>query len=158
MTEKPVNARSTFFLKAPGAVLGCLLLSLCMAQAHGAGIFPVKVVVASESWDQLMYEDGNHAPEGVIAEFVNRMNEVQDKFHFDLSIFPRLRLNKAFMDKEADVYPLRNTAWTAPELGLLATKTILSSGDVYFARKNNRYGGSKVFDNPKNKTLAGVRG
>jgi ABC-type amino acid transport substrate-binding protein len=86
------------------------------------------------------------------------MNAVQDKFRFELAIYPRLRLDQVFMDKRADVYPLRTVAWTRPELGLLPTRTIFTSGDVYFAHGANRYRGRAVFDNLKAKKIAGVRG
>jgi ABC-type amino acid transport substrate-binding protein len=117
-----------------------------------------RVAVATESWAQLMYLDSKNVPQGVIADFVNRMNEVQDKFRFELTIYPRLRLDQVFMDKQADVYPLRTVAWTRPELGLLQTRTILTSGDVYVARRTNRFGGRKVFDDLKKRKIAGVRG
>lgn len=86
------------------------------------------------------------------------MNAVQDRFYFELMIYPRLRLDQIFIDKEADVYPLRTVSWTDPKLGLLPTKTILSSGDIYFARKANRYGGRKVFDDLRARSIAGVKG
>ncbi len=117
-----------------------------------------QVVVVTDSWAQLMYLDDKNAPSGVLADFVNRMNEVQDKFHFELSIYPRLRVAQAFANREADVYPLRTVAWTEPSYGLLPTKTIFTSGDMYFARKNNRHGGRKVFHDLKSKGIAGVRG
>ncbi|MES3020652.1 MAG: transporter substrate-binding domain-containing protein [Pseudomonadota bacterium] len=118
----------------------------------------VKVVVATDSWGQLMYLDKKNVPSGVLADFVNKMNVVQDKFGFELVIYPRLRVDSAFIAKEADVYPLRTMAWTKPALNLLPTKTILTSGDVYFARRNNRFGGAKVFQNLREKNIAGVRG
>jgi ABC-type amino acid transport substrate-binding protein len=118
----------------------------------------VKIVVASESWDQLLYVDNRNEPKGVIADFVNAMNQVQNKFRFELSIYPRLRLDKVFMDKEADVYPIRTTLWTDPSLDLLPTKTIFSSGDIFFAKRTNRFGGQNVFVNMKAKNIVGVRG
>lgn len=132
------------------------LFLLCAAA--GAAHAQVKVAVATESWAQLMYLDKKNVPRGVMAEFVQRMNEVQDKFRFELAIFPRLRLDQEFLDKRADVYPLRTVAWTRPELGLLATRTILTSGDLYIARSGNRHGGRKVFDDIAKKKIAGVRG
>lgn len=129
-----------------------------MAVAIGAAHAQIKVVVASDSWAQLMYLDDKNVPRGAIADFVNRMNEVQDKFRFELIIYPRLRVDRAFMDKEADVYPLRTTLWTNPALGLLPTKTLFSSGDIYFAKRSNRFGGRKVFDDLKAKSIVGVRG
>lgn len=134
------------------------LLALCMALAAGAAHARIKVIVATDSWAQLMYLDSKKVPSGDLADFVNRMNEVQDKFRFELAIYPRVRLDRVFLDKQADVYPLRTILWTKPEQGLLATKTIFTSGDIYFARRDNRFGGHKVFDNLKEKTVAGVRG
>jgi ABC-type amino acid transport substrate-binding protein len=131
-----------------------VLLTLAAGAAHAQ----TKVVVATESWAQLMYLDSKNVPAGVLADFVNRMNEVQDKFRFELAIYPRLRLDRVFIDKQADVYPLRTVAWTSPELNLLSTKTIFSSGDVYFAHRSNRFGGKAVFNNLKSKRIAGVRG
>jgi hypothetical protein len=86
------------------------------------------------------------------------MNQVQDKFRFDVVLYPRLRLNQVFIDKQADVYPFRTVAWTEPELGLLPTRTIISSGDVYFARSSNHFGGKGVFDDIRHRLLAGVSG
>jgi ABC-type amino acid transport substrate-binding protein len=131
-----------------------LLLSLAAGAVHAQ----TKVIVATESWAQLMYLDDQKAPAGLLADFVNRMNEVQDKFKFELAIYPRLRLDQVFMDKQADVYPLRTVAWTRPELNLLPTKTIFSSGDVYFARRANHFGGHQVFDRIKARRIVGVRG
>jgi ABC-type amino acid transport substrate-binding protein len=126
--------------------------------AAGNALAQVKVLVATDSWAQLMYLDSKNVPSGVLADFVNRMNEVQDKFKFELVIYPRLRVDSAFELKEADVYPLRTVLWTKPEHNLLPTKTIFVSGDVYFARKSNRFGGHKVFQNLKSRNVAGVRG
>lgn len=139
------------------ATLRLVLLSLLCATGAAAQA-QTKVIVATESWAQLMYLDQKNAPQGVLADFVHRMNEVQDKFKFELAIFPRLRLDQEFMGKQADVYPLRTVAWTRPELGLLPTRTILISGDLYFARAGNRFGGAKVFDDIGKKKIAGVRG
>lgn len=132
-----------------------VLIVLCAA---GAASAQTRVVVATESWAQLMYLDKKKVPQGVLADFVQRMNEVQDKFRFELAIYPRLRLDQEFMDKRADVYPLRTVAWTRPELGLLATRTILTSGDLYFAHSSNRHDGRKVFNDIAKKKIAGVRG
>lgn len=134
------------------------LLALCMALCTANAQARIKVVVATDSWAQLMYLDSRNVPAGDLADFINRMNEVQDTFQFDLVIYPRLRVDRVFIDKEADVYPLRTTLWTRPELGLLPTKTIFTSGDIYFARRANRFGGHKVFDDLAAKTVAGVRG
>ncbi|MES2320204.1 MAG: transporter substrate-binding domain-containing protein [Pseudomonadota bacterium] len=134
------------------AFLGVLCLAPAFAQAQ------TKVRVATETWAELMYLDDKNVPSGVLAEFVGRMNAVQDKFQFELAIYPRLRLDRVFVDKQADVYPLRTVAWTRPELNLLPTKTILTSGDVYVARSANRYGGRKIFADIKSKKIAGVRG
>jgi ABC-type amino acid transport substrate-binding protein len=128
----------------------CLLALPAMAQ--------IKVRVATETWGTLMYLNQQNKPSGVIADFVERMNQVQTKYRFELAIFPRLRLDQIFIDNEADVYPLRTVAWTRPELGLLATKTVFASGDVYFAHSVNRFGGRKVFADLKKRRVAGVRG
>ncbi len=135
--------------------LAALLLAFCMTASAATR---VTVVVASESWDQVLYLSDKNKPEGVLADFVRRMDEVQDKFHFELRIFPRLRLDQIFIDKAADVYPLRTTEWTKPELGLLPTKTIVNSGDVYVAKRSNRFGESKVFADLKSRNIVGVRG
>lgn len=140
-----------------GAFLRSALFLLCISTA-GTVSAQVNVRVATEPWDQIVYLDDAGKPKGAIADFVRKMNGVQSKFHFELNVYPRLRLDTVFMDKEADVYPLRTTVWTNPALGLLPTKTILSSGDVYFAKRNNRFGGAKVFDNLAKKNIAGVRG
>ncbi|NHZ81484.1 transporter substrate-binding domain-containing protein [Massilia sp. CCM 8695] len=139
-------------------LLKSALLASCLALAAAGAQARIKVIVATDSWAQLMYLDSRKVPKGELADFVNRMNDVQDKFHFELIIYPRLRLDRVFIDKEADVYPLRTTAWTRPELGLLPTKTIFTSGDIYFARRANRFGGHKVFDDLTVPTVAGVRG
>jgi ABC-type amino acid transport substrate-binding protein len=117
-----------------------------------------KVIVATETWGHLMYVDAHGKPAGLIADFIQRMNEVQAKFHFELAIYPRLRLDQIFADKKADVYPLRTLDWVSPKMNLRASKTIVDSGDMYFARKNNRVGGAKIFDQLKTRFLAGVRG
>ncbi|HWW68478.1 MAG TPA: transporter substrate-binding domain-containing protein [Duganella sp.] len=130
-------------------------LTVCLAAGAQA---QVTVVVASESWDQLLYLGDKNEPKGPLADFVRRMDEVQDKFHFELKLFPRLRLDQIFIDKAADVYPLRTTEWTRPELGLLPTKTIVHSGDLYFAKRDNRFGGGKVFADLASKNIVGVRG
>jgi ABC-type amino acid transport substrate-binding protein len=132
------------------------LLALCSSLAAAAA--PTKVVVVTDSWAQLMYLDEHNVPSGELADFVRRMNAVQDKFAFELNIFPRLRVDQAFADKQADVYPLRTVAWTKPSSGLLPTRTIFSSGDIYFARKDNRHGGRKVFEQMATRRVAGVRG
>ena len=133
------------------ALLSCLLLS-------GAAAARTKVIVATDSWARLMYLDQHKAPAGPMADFINRMNAVQDRFDFELRIYPRLRVDSVFADKQADVFPLRTVAWTRPELGLLATTTIIASGDVYFARRANRYGGHKIFDQLARRRIVGVRG
>ena len=134
------------------------LFLLCLSSAAAAEAERAKVVVATDSWAQLMYLNDKNVPSGVLADFVNRMNTVQDKFRFELNIYPRLRVDSAFETKQADVYPLRTIAWTKPSLGLLPTKTIFTSGDIYFAKRANRYGGRKVFDDLASKGVAGVRG
>lgn len=133
-----------------------VILLLCVAA--GAAHARTKVMVATETWSHVMYLDKENIPQGVMADFVRRMNDVQDKFQFELAIYPRLRLDQEFIDKQADVYPFRTVAWTRPELNLLPTRTILASGDLYFARSGNRHGGRKVFDDIKRKKIAGVRG
>jgi hypothetical protein len=97
-------------------------------------------------------------PQGPFAEIIQRMNALQTRFNFDLQLVPRLRLNHLFAAGEADVYPFRTLAWTEPELKLQATQTLISTGDVYIARRDNRYGGVKVFQNLARRSLAGVRG
>jgi hypothetical protein len=119
---------------------------------------PIRVLVATEPWDRLVYVDAANVPRGDIVDFVHRMNQVQRKFHFDLVVYPRLRLNKVFASGQADVYPFRTTAWTEPELGLVRTRTIIDSGDVYFARRVNHFGGQKVFEQLDTRLLAGVSG
>jgi|GEM_PF-3485940 len=118
---------------------------------------PVDVVVASESWGKLMYADAHGVAKGPVADFINQMNVVQNKFAFHCIIIPKLRLNLYFRDKKADVYPLRTILW-APDLNLLPTKSVVTSTAVYFARKDNPYNGSQVFDNLKERTIAGNRG
>jgi ABC-type amino acid transport substrate-binding protein len=138
------------------SLLQSSLFLLCLAA--GPASAATKVIVATESWAQLMYLDHKNVPHGVLADFVHRMNEVQDQFDFELAIYPRLRLDRVFMDKQADVYPLRTVAWTRPELGLLPTRTIFTSGDIYFAHTSNRYGARLVFSDLKTRRIAGVRG
>lgn len=119
---------------------------------------PQKVIVATETWGELMYLDANNKPAGPLADFVHRMNQVQNKFAFEISIYPRTRLDRIYAQRKGDVYPLRSMTWVSPAMNLLPTKTILTSGDVYIARKNNHYGGDAVFDKPRSKIVAGVRG
>ena len=134
-----------------------LVLWLLLAMPASAKT-PIRVIVATEPWDTLVYADAKNVPRGEIVDFVRRMNQVQSKFRFDLVLYPRLRLNKVFIDKQADVYPFRTVAWTEKELGLLQTRTIINSGDVYFARRANHYGGQAVFKNLKERLIAGVSG
>jgi ABC-type amino acid transport substrate-binding protein len=119
---------------------------------------PIRVIVATEPWDRLVYADADNVPRGDIVDFVRRMNQVQVKFHFDVVLYPRLRLNQVFIDKQADVYPFRTIAWTEPQLGLLQTRTIIASGDVYFARRANHFGGQEVFKDVRHRLIAGVSG
>lgn len=140
-----------------------LMRSLLLGALCAAGLaLPVqartKVVVASETWAQLIQEGSNNRPQGAIVDFIRRMNAVQDKFEFEFVVLPRLRLNQFFIDRQADVYPLRTTLWTDPALNLVATRTILTSGDVYIARRDNRYGGAAIFDHIERRQIAGVRG
>lgn len=144
-------------MKAHASLFGAAAFALCLAAA-GAAHAKVKVVVASESWATLMYLDQKGVPRGDIVDFVHRMNEVQDKFHFEFVIYPRLRVDAVFIAKGADVYPLRTVAWTKPALNLLPTRTLFASGDVYFAKSANRFGGAKVFDDLPARSVAGVRG
>ncbi len=142
------------------SIVRLLVAAFCLALLPVQAEAPArtKVVVATDSWAQLMFLDNKNVPRGVLAEFIYRMNEVQDKFQFELVIYPRLRLDTVFLEKQADVYPLRTTLWTNPAFGLLPTKTIFSSGDVYFAKRDNRFGGAKIFSNLKARSIAGVRG
>ncbi len=111
------------------APLYSLILLLCLLASGGVEA-RTKVVVATDSWAQLMYLDKNNVPAGPMADFINRMNTVQDKFDFELVIYPRLRVDTVFANKQADVYPLRTVAWTKPELGLLPTRTVFISNDI----------------------------
>jgi hypothetical protein len=135
-----------------------LLLAAPALAAPAATKAPIRVIVATEPWDRLVYADAGGVPRGDIVDFVRRMNQVQHEFRFDLVLYPRLRLNQVFADGEADVYPFRTVAWTEPELGLLPTRTIVSSGDVYFALRANHFGGRAVFADPTRRLIAGVRG
>jgi ABC-type amino acid transport substrate-binding protein len=117
-----------------------------------------KVIVATETWGKLLYADASGAPAGLLDQFIDRMNEVQDKFQFEVAIYPRLRLDALFAQKKADVYPLRTLDWVSPKMNLQATRTIVTSGDLYFARKANHFGGEKVFDQIGTRIVAGVRG
>jgi ABC-type amino acid transport substrate-binding protein len=150
----------------PGALKAALLLALLLlafststlAATPVAANAPIRVIVATEPWDRLVYADANNVPRGDIVDFVHRMNQVQSRFRFDVVLYPRLRLNQVFADKQADVYPFRTVAWTEQELGLLQTRTIISSGDVYFAMRLNRFGGQAVILHPARRIVAGVRG
>lgn len=144
-------------MKPHTRLLNSAAFALCLAAA-GAAHAKVRVIVASESWASLMYLDQKNVPRGDIVDFVDRMNAVQDKFQFEFVIYPRLRVDAVFIAKGADVYPLRTVLWTKPELNLLPTKTIFSSGDVYFAKRANRHGGAEVFADLPAKSVAGVRG
>jgi len=147
-------------------VLACLRLTrhlpLLLALIFGLGpertLAQVRVVVASEPWSRVIYSDHDGVPRGPLVDLIEDMNQVQKHFRFEILIVPRMRLDSRFMDKTADVYPLRTTAWTAPELGLLATRTLLTSGDVYIARRDNPNGGRAVFKDLPRRSIAGVRG
>ena len=147
-------------MRTPALLLATwlLLASAALAAPATPAPAPIRVIVATEPWDRLVYADAKNVPRGEIADFVRRMNQVQRKFRFDLVLYPRLRLNRVFADGQADVYPFRTIAWTEPELGLLQTRTIINSGDVYFARRNNHFGGQKVFEQLGQRLLAGVSG
>ena len=150
----PVALKATLLL----AMWLLLAFPAIAAAVLGPAKAPIRVVVATEPWDRLVYADGANVPRGEIVDFVRRMNQVQSKFRFDLVLYPRLRLNQVFINKQADVYPFRTVAWTEPELGLLQTRTIISSGDVYFARRANHFGGQAVFNDLKHRLLVGVSG
>ncbi|MBV8667011.1 MAG: hypothetical protein JO269_11065 [Burkholderiaceae bacterium] len=139
-------------------VVRWLLVGALVSLAATAFAAPIEVVVASESWARLIYVDEKGSPQGEIVDFVERMNAVQHKYHFKFVVLPRLRLNKYFIDKLADVYPLRTVLWTEPELNLESTETILVSGDVYVAKRQNPYGGARIFDHVEARRLAGVLG
>lgn len=149
---------------SPGALSAALLLAMWLLLAFPAPAAPapakapIRVIVATEPWDRLVYANADNVPRGEIVDFVRRMNQVQSKFRFDMVLYPRLRLNQVFVDKQADVYPFRTVAWTEPELGLLPTRTILSSGDVYFALRSNHFGGQAVFSDVRHRLIAGVSG
>ncbi|MCD0493705.1 transporter substrate-binding domain-containing protein [Chromobacterium violaceum] len=134
------------------------ILFFPLAFIHHSAHAQTEVIVASETWAQLIYSGENGKPAGPIVDFVNKMNKVQNRYNFKFIIIPKLRLNKFFIEKRADVYPFRTTKWTENELKLQSTKTIATSGDVYIAKKENKYGGEAVFSNIKSKKIAGVLG
>jgi hypothetical protein len=133
----------------------CILLMLlaCGCAAHAQ----TRVVVAAEPWEHLLFLDAQERPSGVIADFILRMNAVQDRFHFELTVLPRLRVDKVFMAGQADVYPLRAVAWTEPALRLRPTKTLVVARDVYFARRDNPHG-AEICNGLASRHLAAVRG
>lgn len=116
-------------LKAALLLAMLLLLVFPAPAAPAPAKAPIRVIVATEPWDRLVYADADNVPRGDIVDFVRRMNQVQSTFHFDQVLYPRLRWNKIFADKQADVYPFRTVIWTEPELGLLPTRT---RGGVFF--------------------------
>jgi ABC-type amino acid transport substrate-binding protein len=118
----------------------------------------IPVVVESEPSGHLLYLGVDSEPKGAIAEFVRKMNEVQDKYEFKLNVVPRLRLNLHFQEGKADVYPLKAPLWVDPALKLQPSRPILISGTVYIARADNAFGGHKVFDDLRRRRLAVVRG
>jgi ABC-type amino acid transport substrate-binding protein len=118
---------------------------------------PQRVRVVSESWAWLIRDGGGGRPEGPIAEFIARMNEVQAQFRFELQIVPRLRVDLMFRQGEADVFPLRTVAWTDPALKLRATRTLLKTGDLYIARADHPLRAA-VFQDLPQRRIAGVRG
>ena len=125
------------------------------ASAAGRRI-PVRVI--SEPWETLIEADAAQRPIGAIAEFVLRMNAVQSRFDFRLQIVPRLRVNRMFIEGEADLYPLRTLDWVEPELKLLASRPLVQTGDVYIARRDNAVGGARIFEQLATRSLVGVRG
>ncbi|OLZ67976.1 hypothetical protein BS642_21510 [Chromobacterium violaceum] len=134
------------------------LLLFPIAFIHHSALAQTEVIVASETWAQLIYSGANGKPAGPIVDFVNKMNKVQSRYSFKFIIIPKLRLNKFFIEKRADVYPFRTTKWTEKELKLQQTKTIATSGDVYIAKKENTHGGEAVFSNIRSRKIAGVLG
>jgi len=144
------------------AVLGALAMGAATLMLGDACAAPqrqrVRVVVAAEPWERLLYVGAGDRPEGIIADFVGRMNAVQDKFRFELSVLPRLRLNQHFIDRKADVYRLRTVAWTEPSLRLRATRTLVVAHDMYFAFKDNKWGGEAICDHIREASIAAVRG
>jgi ABC-type amino acid transport substrate-binding protein len=116
------------------------------------------VVCASDPWPHLLTEGAGSLPQGAFADFFTQMNRSQERFSFDLQLVPRLRVNLLFTEKQADVYPFCTLAWTEPVLGLQATRTLLRSGDVYIARRDNPAGGERIFKDLARRSIAGVRG
>ncbi|AUH52146.1 hypothetical protein CXB49_15645 [Chromobacterium sp. ATCC 53434] len=146
--------------------IGCLffhpgsryILLLLLGFFHQPAFSQTEVVVAAEVWAPMIYFGKDGKPAGSVVEFIDQMNKVQDHYKFKFTIIPKLRLNQVFLEKRADVYPFRTTVWTKKELNLLPTKTIVSTGDVYIARKDNKYGGKAVFSDIPSKKIAGVLG
>ena len=139
----------------------CLLVvcvGTAMASASAAPAARTPVIVVADPWEPLMQLDGQGMPAGPIVDFLRRMNVVQSRFDFQISVLPRRRVDQQFMDGQADVFPLRTTAWTAPALNLLATRTIAVSRDVYFARKDNGVGGAAIFNDLPRRIIVGVAG
>lgn len=133
----------------------CLALGL---SAHSSWAqAPTRVRAVSETWDRVLYADAQGRPAGPVARFVERMNTAQSRFHFELELVPRLRLEEMLRRKEADLYPLRTLDWVDASLGLLATDTVVTTGDVYIARRAHPLG-TQVFRELAQRTLAGVRG
>jgi hypothetical protein len=131
------------------------LAPLAAAQSQG---HQQRVRVVSEPWAWLIDKVGNGPVYGPIADFIGRMNTEQRDFAFELQLVPRLRVNLMFEAGEADVYPLRTLDWIEPGLKLLATRTLLETGDLYIARADNRHGGAAIFKDVRPLHIAGVRG
>lgn len=132
-----------------------LALGLLPWAAHAQA--PVTVRAVTETWDRVLFADPGGRPQGPVANFVGRMNAIQQRFRFELELVPRLRLEEMLRRKQADMYPLRTLDWVDPGLGLLATDTVVTTGDIYIARRGHPLG-AKVFTDLPKRSLAGVRG
>ncbi len=146
-------SRRSILLSAASPLLGTGL-----ARANEAAAQAITVQMVSEPWAHLLYSGRDGRAEGPMADFIARMNAVQPRFRFELSLVPRLRVDLLLAQGQAHVYPFRTLAWTDPKLGLLASRTLLQTGDLYIARRDNALGGARVFDDLARRSLAGVRG
>ena len=140
-----------------------LLSGLCIGAGvtHASAPKPTerkRVVVVAVFWANFVELDARGQARGAIVDFVHQMNEVQDRYQFELQVVPRRRLDLMFRQQQGDVFPLAAKVWADPELNLDPTRTILRTGDVYIARADNPYGGAKVFDELAKRNLAGVLG
>lgn len=156
--DTPLDCRLTRRLTRRQSLI-CASASL-VATSNGSAqeSAPIAVRVVSESWDHLIELNAQGRAQGPIADFVNRMNAVQSRFDFQWQVVPRLRVNRMFIQGEADLYPLRTLDWVEPELRLQASRALLEASDVYIARRDNRYGGARIFDELPARLIAGVRG